>query len=215
MTSILTNVAAMAASRQIGLNSAGLQKTVERLTTGKRINRASDDASGLATGQGLYAAAKTQHEARVSANNSFYAQQALDGYLEEATNLALRATELVAGGNTGAELTQVNTLASAAASAGGFSSYANITDAATSSTALGSINTQRSSIAGEMAKYQSRANMAGISEENFTAQAGGIMDADIGAEVVNLAKFQILQQAGISALSQANQSSQAVLALLR
>jgi flagellin len=41
------------------------------------------------------------------------------------------------------------------------------------------------------------------------------MGADIGAETVNLTKYQILMQAGTSALAQANQSSQSVLALFR
>ena len=41
------------------------------------------------------------------------------------------------------------------------------------------------------------------------------MGADIGSEMVNLTKFQILNQAGVSALTQANQSSQSVLALFR
>ncbi|HOX53194.1 MAG TPA: flagellin [Fibrobacteria bacterium] len=51
--------------------------------------------------------------------------------------------------------------------------------------------------------------------ENQTAIKSNIMDADIGAEVVNLTKWQILSQAGTSALSNANAASQTVLGLLR
>lgn len=56
---------------------------------------------------------------------------------------------------------------------------------------------------------------------NFDGQTNGlgaysqITDADVAAEVVNLTKFQILTQSGVSALAQANQSSQSVLSLLR
>ena len=46
MSSILTNVAAMSASRQLNITNHAMQQTIERLTTGKRINRASDDAAG-------------------------------------------------------------------------------------------------------------------------------------------------------------------------
>jgi len=62
---------------------------------------------------------------------------------------------------------------------------------------------------------QSNANLYGIEYENQTAIKSNIMDADIGAEVVNLTKWQILSQAGTSALSNANAASQTVLGLLR
>ena len=66
-----------------------------------------------------------------------------------------------------------------------------------------------------MAQAQSNTNLHQIASENDAAQADAIMCADIGAETVNLTKYQILMQAGTSALSQANQSSQSVLALFR
>jgi flagellin len=214
MPSILNNVAAMSAGRQIGITQAGLKGTIERLTTGKRINRASDDAAGLAQGTMASMQVKQAHEARKQANIAYFAAQAQDGTLEEATNQVLRAAELVAGGNTGtAELTAVSNLASSAA--GTLATFSAITDAASAANALASINAARSTIAATMAQNQSSANLEGIKEENATASMSQIMDADIGAEVVNLAKWQILNQSGISALSQANQSSQSILALLR
>ncbi|NNE98801.1 MAG: hypothetical protein HKN25_07250 [Pyrinomonadaceae bacterium] len=50
---------------------------------------------------------------------------------------------------------------------------------------------------------------------NFQAAESAIRDADIAAEASNLARLNTLQQAGVSALAQANQSTQAILALLR
>ena len=73
----------------------------------------------------------------------------------------------------------------------------------------------RSTLAANMASAQSNTNLHQIASENDAAQADAIMGADIGAETVNLTKYQILMQAGTSALSQANQSSQSVLALFR
>ena len=66
-----------------------------------------------------------------------------------------------------------------------------------------------------MATAQSSATRAGIAAEGGFAVSDSINGADIGAEMVNLTKFQILMQAGTSALSNANQSSQTVLGLFR
>lgn len=220
MPSILNNVAALQASRQLGITAAGMKTTIERLTTGRRINHASDDAAGLAQATTLDSNARIASETRKLANNTYYAAAAEDGYMEEATNLAQRAVELAAGGNgTSAEFTQVASLAAAAFSTAttyiGGQTMAAITDATTAQTALTNISSARSNIAATMAQAQSNANLQGIKVENYTAQKSNIMDADIGNEVVNLTKWQILSQSGNSALSQANQSSQYVLALLR
>ncbi|HJV22375.1 MAG TPA: flagellin [Holophagaceae bacterium] len=220
MPSILNNVAALQATRQLGITGAGMKATIERLTTGKRINHASDDAAGLAQAVVLDSNARIASETRKLANNTYYAAGAEDGFMEEATNLAQRAVELAAGGNgASAEFTQVASLAAAAFSNAsvytGGQTFTAITSAATAATALQDVSSARSNIAATMAKAQSDASLNGIKVENFTAQKSNIMDADIGSEVVNLTKWQILSQAGTSALSQANQSSQYVLSLLR
>ena len=226
MPSILTNVAALQASRQLGITSMGLKQTIERLTTGKRINHASDDAAGLATANTFSADARVAHENRKLATQTFYGDNAKDGYLEEASNQVMRAIELAAGGNvSAAEFTSVAGLVSAAVSkanlaTGGTSvgitgTVAAVTDLTSASTALTAINAARSTIASTMATANSNANLYGIEYEGKTAMSGNIMDADIGAEVVNLTKWQILSQSGTSALTSANQSSQTVLGLLR
>jgi flagellin len=216
--SILNNVAALQASRQLGITAVGMKATIERLTTGKRINHASDDATGLATANIFDADARIAVEKRKLANNSYYAAAADDGYLDEATNLVQRAVELAAGGNSSAaEFTSVIALAAAAAAkaTGVTVSLGTITDETSAKTALGNIATSRQTVASTMAQAQSNANLYGIEYENKTAQKSNIMDADIGAEVVNLTKWQILSQAGTSALTNANTASQTVLGLLR
>lgn len=211
MPSILNNVTAIAASRQLGVTQMGLKQAIERLTTGKRVNRASDDAAGMVAGTGFTAAARTAAEQVKAFQNNFFAAQASDGYLEEATNQAYRLAELEgSSNNTSAEYTAVLALANSAAGLGGAGATST-----NSSTALAAINTQRSTLAASMATAQSNANIRGISAENNLAQADTIMGADIGAEMVNLTKYQIMMQAGTSALTNANSSSQTVLGLFR
>lgn len=213
--SILNNIAAMTASRQLGLTSMGMKKTLERLTTGKQINNASDDAAGLATATTLQASALIAGQTAKLETQNYYAAAAKDGYLQEATNLIMRNTELASSGNgSSTEMGVVSGLALAAATKAGITLTA-ITDAATAKTALDAVNVARGTIAGDMATAQSNANLAGITQENLTAQYSNIMDANVGQEVVNLTKYQILSQAGTSALQQANQSSQYVLGLFR
>lgn len=229
MTSILSNVTAMAASRQLNITSAGMQQTIERLTTGKRINRASDDAAGLTNADQFDAEARLANQNVQTDNNNFFKAQASDGYLSEATTQVQRLVELVAGGNGGSnEASQVLLNADAAYNkaeglASGTTTLGAIigalsngsTSISTVTTALASIDTARSSFAATMATNQSAANLSGIEAENATAQKSNVMDANIGNEVVNLTKWQILSQAGTSALSSANSSSQYVLALFR
>jgi flagellin len=215
MPSILNNVSALSASRQLGITANGMKGTIERLTTGKRVNRASDDATGLGQAENFKADSKVAAELRKLANGTYFSEQAKDGYLQEATDLVQRNVELAAGGNSSAaEMSSVATLAVAAAAKAGVT-ITGPTDLASASTALTAIASSRSTIAATMAQAQSNANLYGIEQENKTAQMSNIMDADIGAEVVNLTKWQILSQAGTSALSQANQASQYVLGLLR
>lgn len=238
MASILNNVAALGAARQLGITNLGLQKTIERLTSGKRINRANDDASGLVTANTYQGQVRVADAAKRKAFDAYTQLQTADGYLDEATNLALRAKELGEVGSntqTDAEWGQLNTaltaitgqVASSIAFSGKAGTYTatytkgTITalgasvSASAATTTLNAISTERGSIGAYMQSIQSYANVLGIEAENVTAQFSQIMDADIGTEVVNLTKFQILNQSGNSAVGQANQAGQAVLGLLR
>jgi len=51
--------------------------------------------------------------------------------------------------------------------------------------------------------------------QNFTAAQSGVQDANIADEVVNLTKYQILNQSGTSALAKSNSSAQQILSLLQ
>jgi len=54
-----------------------------------------------------------------------------------------------------------------------------------------------------------------VQAENLNSAQSQIRDANVAEEVVNLTKYQVLNQTGLSALAQANSSSQSVLSLLR
>lgn len=81
--------------------------------------------------------------------------------------------------------------------------------------ALNNVNTMRAQFGAVQNRLSSSiSNMQNISE-NVSAAKSRIMDADFAAEVANMSRAQILQQAGTAMLSQANQSQQSVLSLLR
>lgn len=264
MASILNNVSALGASRQLGVTNAGLNKTIERLTTGKRINRASDDAAGLAISNQLGADVRIAAQGRRNANDGISYLQTADGVLDEVTSLLTRAAELAqqaqsstSGADSGtgktalnaefqkiiSTITDLNTNtkfngtavfgSTVSVAVGNFSTVSvaigtitnatgtinTASNAATAATgiasALTAVSTLRGTIGAGQQQLQSVSNSLGIQVENFTAAYSQIRDADVADEVVNLSKFQILNQSGISALGQANQSSQSILALLR
>lgn len=81
--------------------------------------------------------------------------------------------------------------------------------------ALGGVSTSRAAIGAGINRLQSAISVLQAQSQNTQAAESTIRDANIAAEIANLTKFQILSQSGISALAQANSSSQTVLALMR
>ncbi len=81
--------------------------------------------------------------------------------------------------------------------------------------AITSVDTNRSALGAVQNRFTSTIASLNITSENLQAARGRIQDADFAAETTNLSKSQVLQQAGIAMLSQANQTSQQVLSLLR
>ena len=81
--------------------------------------------------------------------------------------------------------------------------------------ALSSVNDLRGSLGAIQNRFESTIANLGTSVENLSASNSRILDADFAAETANLAKSQVLQQAGISVLSQANARPQQVLSLLQ
>ncbi|MBK5968954.1 MULTISPECIES: flagellin N-terminal helical domain-containing protein [Thiorhodovibrio] len=81
--------------------------------------------------------------------------------------------------------------------------------------ALDQINSMRAELGAVQAKFESAISNLSVSSENMSAARSRIRDADFAAETAELTRVQILQQAGISVLAQANSSPQSALSLLQ
>jgi flagellin len=81
--------------------------------------------------------------------------------------------------------------------------------------ALTQVNTVRAGLGAVQNRFTTTISNLDVSVENLSAARSRVLDADFAVETANLTKNQILQQAGISILSQANQIPQNALALLK
>ena len=269
---INTNIGSLNATRQLDGSNRELSVSMERLTSGLRINSAADDAAGLAVATNMTTQIMGTDMAVRNANDGISMAQTIDGASEEMTNMMQRQRELAIQSLNGtytaenraamdaefnalsAELTRIasttkfngvaimNTAVSTnlqvgwednaadsinittiggsaiatAVSALGVDTSANAAAAITGlNTQLSTLSTARSGVGAVQNRLEyTVANLQNVSE-NTSAARSGIQDADFAKESANLARTQVLQQAGMSMLSQANQSSQNVLALLR
>jgi flagellin len=91
---INTNISALTAQRNLTRAQGGLEKSIQRLSTGLRINGAVDDAAGLAISDRLTAQIRGLNQAVRNANDGTSALQTADGSLNEVSNLLQRAREL-------------------------------------------------------------------------------------------------------------------------
>ena len=91
---INTNIAALNAQRRLGASTQALNKTFERLSSGLRITRASDDAAGLAIADSLRADQKIASVAIRNASDGISLISIADGALNEIGNVLARMTEL-------------------------------------------------------------------------------------------------------------------------
>ena len=269
MTVIGTNVAALKATNANNSASAALSASIERLSTGKRINSAKDDAAGLAIASSFTSQIRGQSQAIRNANDGIALAQTADGALGEVTNILQRVRELAVQSASGtyatadrtnlqAEVTQltaqltdiqakttfngvalVGTAAATVAIQTGANSAdtvslavggvdltaviaADISTAAGATaalgladTALGTVNTQRATLGAGQSRLGSVVNTLTSSVANLTDARSRIEDVDFSTETTELAKAQILSQASTALISQANQSQQGVLQLLR
>jgi flagellin len=81
--------------------------------------------------------------------------------------------------------------------------------------ALTQVNSLRAELGAVQIRFESTISNLSVSVENLSAARSRIRDADFAAETAELTRAQILQQAGISVLAQANATPQSVLALLQ
>jgi len=269
---INTNIASLNATRQLDLSSREQSVTMERLTSGLRINSAADDAAGLAVATAMTTQIMGTDMAIRNTNDGISLAQTIDGAAEEMMDMMQRQRELAVQSLNGtysaanrtamnsefdaltAEMTRISsttkfngvsvldTAAQIGIHAGWEDTAADSivvtgiagTAIATAVNALGVdtsanaalaitgldgqisvLSTARSGVGAVQNRLEHTvANLQNISE-NISASRSSILDADFAKESADLARTQVLQQAGMSMLSQSNQASQNVLQLLQ
>jgi flagellin len=271
--SVNTNLQSLNAQRNIGMTQGSLSTSMQRLSSGLRVNSAKDDAAGLAIAERMNSQIKGMTVGIRNANDAISLSATAEGVLGKVTDSMQRMRELaVQSANAtnsdedrlnldaeyqqlATEITRVltdtkfNGQAILGADAGtltfqvgagsadtiditttdmssdtdvGAVTGGDITDATNAATAMDDIDTALTTIAQERANYGAYQNRfesvisnLQVSVENQTAAKGRITDADFATETANLSRSQILQQAGMAMLTQANQLPQQVLSLLR
>ena len=272
---INTNVAALNAQRMLSVSTDNQQKSLERLSSGSRINKAGDDAAGLAISENLKAQIRGLRQAKRNASDGISLVQVTEGGLNEISNILVRLRELSVQAasdtigdtersftdrefqslkqeiqriseNTNYNGTQVlagreqpidiqvglyNTsndrLSYDTKFADSRLEALGIAEDAVSSklgaqlslaridNGLKQVNEVRSTLGAMQNRLASTVNNLSIYDENLSAANSRIRDVDIATESSELVKQNILQQAGVSVLSQANSSQQQALKLLQ
>lgn len=88
------NLSAMFAQRSVGVTNVRIGKDIEKLSSGLKINRAGDDASGLAVSEKLRSQIRGLNQASANASNGISFIQVAEAYLQETTDIVQRIREL-------------------------------------------------------------------------------------------------------------------------
>ena len=91
---VATNISAINAQRSLMNNDRGINRSLEKMSSGSRINKAADDAAGLAISEGLKAQIRSARQARRNANDGISLVQTAEGGLNEIGNMIVRLREL-------------------------------------------------------------------------------------------------------------------------
>ena len=95
------NMSAIFANRQLGVTGLSLNKDMEKLSSGEKINRAGDDASGLAVSEKMRSQIRGLNRASQNAQNGISFIQTTEGYLQETTDIMQRIRELAVQASNG------------------------------------------------------------------------------------------------------------------
>ena len=98
---IFNNIASINSQRILGANNDRLAKSVERISSGIRINRAADDAAGLAISEGLRSDIRATRQAVRNANDGISVINITEGALNEQASILIRLRELASQASTG------------------------------------------------------------------------------------------------------------------
>ena len=95
------NMSALYSNRTLGVTNNALTKDMEKLSSGEKINRAGDDASGLAVSEKMRAQIRGLNQASKNAANGISFIQTTEGYLQETTDIMQRIRELAVQSSNG------------------------------------------------------------------------------------------------------------------
>jgi flagellin len=95
------NMSAMFSNRTLGVTNGSLSKDMEKLSSGEKINRAGDDASGLAVSEKMRSQIRGLNQASENAQNGISFIQTTEGYLQETTDIVQRIRELAVQSSNG------------------------------------------------------------------------------------------------------------------
>ena len=98
---IFNNIPSLNAQRILGVNNSRLSQSVERISSGIRINKASDDAAGLAISESLRSDIRSLRQAVRNANDGVSLLNVTEGALNESSSILIRLRELASQAATG------------------------------------------------------------------------------------------------------------------
>ena len=95
------NMSSLYADRVLGISNDGIMRNIEKLSSGERINRAGDDASGLAVSEKMRSQIRGLNQANRNIENGVSFIQTTEGYLQETTDILQRVRELAVQSSNG------------------------------------------------------------------------------------------------------------------
>ncbi len=270
-----TNIASLNAQRNLSNSQSSLNTSLQRLSSGLRVNSAKDDAAGLAIAERMNAQirglsvgirnagdgislSQTAEGALASVTESLQRMRELSVQSANATNDAKDRTSLnseyqelgkeigrvlagtefnglaILAGDSGSQSFQVGANNSindrisvttknmstdtdiTTVTGGDVTSVSNAQSAIDNiDKALDTVNAERATLGAAQSRIETAIRSLETTRENTASARGRIVDADFATETANLTRTQILQQAGVAMLSQANAVPQLALALLQ
>ena len=287
MISINYNGASGAAAYNLANTNVNLQRSLQRLSSGSRINSSFDDAGGLAVSMKMSASIRRTEATQANVGNAISLLQTQDGVLKSADKVLIRMSELATlaqdvtkstsdlalysteldqlkgqlnlmlsenfngislfsvGGSASADGIDMNTTSTLTvvtshdgdqtigitqadlgqivfdiADAGSAievditSNTGAMAAVTTIQAAIQNLATLRANNGAEQSRLTFAADMLSVNKINLEAANSRIIDVDVASESAQLARFNILQQAGTAMLAQANQSTQSILRLI-
>jgi flagellin len=272
MLAIKNNLMAVNAARHLGSSYDALSRSVERLSSGLRINSAKDDAAGLAVRELMRADIAVIQQGSRNAQDGISMLQTMEGAMATIDDALIRMQQLaeqaatgsyssaqrsimenefgemrqeidrIAGATTFNGIKMLDNSASVSIHFGKLttdnisvtgsnitsaSSGLNITgltiaDVASAKNALTTLDsaistkdTARAKFGYKMNRLEGTISVLGIQSENLQAAESRVSDVDVATEMAEMTRNQVLAQAGISMLAQANTMPQMALSLLR